>query len=79
MTNELRDRAIDLAASYFANWKAYEAALEYDDERNYRNRYEGAMQMAALLGIEEAEIEAYAWDKWGKEIGRLYEDNHATW
>lgn len=79
MTNELRDRAINLAASYFANWKACEAALEHDDARAYRNRYEGAMQMAALLGIEEAEIEAYAWDKWGDLIGRLYDDNHATW
>lgn len=78
MTNEMRNRMIDLAASYFANWQASMAALETDEERDYCNRYEGAMQMAALLGIEEKEIQDYAWGKWGEEIGRLYDENHAT-
>ena len=79
MTNEMRSKAIELAASYLANWKASAAALEPDEERDYRNRYEGAMRMAALLGIEESEIEATAWRLWGDEIKQAFEANNATW
>lgn len=79
MMNEIKSKAIELAASYFANWKASEAALEYDDARDYRNRYDGARQMAALMGIEESEIEETAWKLYGEEIGKIYNENNATW
>ena len=78
MTNELRNKIIDLAASYFANWQACLAALEYDEAREYGDRYEGAMRTAALIGIEESEIKDHAWRKWGDEIGKLYDGNHAS-
>ena len=76
---DVRIRMIDLAASYFASWRHAMAAMEVDDERDYRCRYEGAQRAAALLGIEEREIEDYAWAKWGDEIGKIYTENHQTW
>lgn len=79
MTNEIREKAIELAASYFANWKACEAEHEYDDAAGYKNTYEGAMRMAAIMGIEASEIEDAAWKLYGDEIGKAYEDNNATW
>lgn len=85
MTNEIRSRAIELAASYYANWQACRAASEHDDARDYRNKYEGALRMAVLMGIGEdecaieREIEKTAYRLWGDEIGKIYETNNATW
>lgn len=74
--DDVKSRVIDLAASYFANWRAAMAAHEADDERDYRCKYEGAQLTAALLGIEEREIEEHAWKKWGDEIGRVYAEEN---
>lgn len=79
MTNEIRAKALEVAAGFYANWKACLAALEYDEERDYRNKYDGARQMAAIMGIEESEIEEMAWRLYGNEIGMLYDENNATW
>ena len=77
--NEIRQKSTELAASYFANWKAAAAALDYDEERKYYNMYEAARCMAALMDIEEKEIQALAWSKYGEEIGKIYDENNATW
>jgi hypothetical protein len=79
MNNETREKAIKLAASYFANWKYYAAALEPDEERRYSDKYDGAVRMAALIGIDEKEIEDAAWALYGDEIRSAYEANNATW
>lgn len=83
MTNEIRAKAIKLAASYYANWKACDAALE--DGSGYHYKYDGALRMAILLlGVEdegafEEEVKATAYRLWGDEIGKIYEANNATW
>lgn len=74
--DDVKNRVIDLAASYYAMWRAAMAAHEVDDERDYRCRFEGAQLTAALLGIEEREIVEHAWKKWGDEIGRAYADEN---
>lgn len=87
MKNEIRAKAIELAASYYANWKVCEAALEHREGWDYRNKYEGAMRMAILLGVDngegedkiEREIKDTAYRLWGDEIEKAYEDNNATW
>lgn len=79
MTNEMRTKAVNLAASYFANWKYYEATLDFDEARKYYNKYEAAANMAALMGIEAREIEETAWAQYGNEIGQAHATNNATW
>lgn len=87
MTNEIRTKAIELAASYYANWQVCEAEMEYSEGREYRNRYEGALRMAILLGVDngdgenaiESEIKDTAYRLWGDEIRKAYEANNATW
>lgn len=79
MDNEMRTKVINLAASYFANWKYYSVTHEYDEAARYSAKYDGAKCAAALLGIEEAEIEEAAWKQYGDEIGKAYEANNATW
>lgn len=87
MTNEIREKAIELAASYYANWKACEAALERDEGWEYRNKYEGALRMAILLGVDngegeseiEREIKDTAYSLWGDEIRKAHEGNNITW
>lgn len=76
---DVRSQIIELAAAYFANWKYSMATLDVDNERDYRCRYEGAQRTAALLGIEEREIEDYAWTKWGDEIAKAHTENNPTW
>lgn len=78
-SNDVRNRVINLAASYFANWQHSMAIHEVDNERDYRCRYEGAQRAAAILGIEEEEIEEYAWAKWGDEIAKAHTENNPTW
>lgn len=75
---ETRAKLIELAASYFAQWKYDDANLDYFEGGRYREKYDGACRMAEILGIEEAEIERYAWQKWSNEIGEAYESNHNT-
>lgn len=75
---ETREKLINLAAGLFAQWKYDEANLDYFDAGRYHEKYDGARQMAAILGITEAEIEKRAWDKWAYAIGEAYEANHNT-
>lgn len=87
MANENRAKIIELVASYYANWQACEAALEYDEGNEYRNRYEGALRTALLMGLDngkgedgfEWEIKDTAYRLWGDEIVKVYEANNATW
>ena len=78
MNPEIRTKAVALAASYFANWKASAAEHDYDSEREYYHKYDGARAMAALLGIEAQEIENTAWKMYGDEIRKVYDANNAT-
>ena len=73
-----RNRAIEIAASYFADWKL--AAVEHraNDERMYHAKYDAARQMAALLDIDEETIQTTAWRKYGGEIAKAHEENNAT-
>lgn len=77
--SDVRAKAINLAASYYANWQYSRVSLNYDAERDYRNKYDGALCMARLLGIEAAEIERTAWRRYGEEIGKAHKANNATW
>lgn len=87
MTNEIRTKAIELAANYYANWQVCEAEMKYSEGCEYRNRYEGALRMAILLGVDngqgeneiEREIKQTAYQLWGDEIDKVYEANNATW
>lgn len=76
---DIRQKAIELAATLFANWKAYESEHDYAESARYRDKYMGAECMAKLMGITSDEIEQYAWKTYGSEIGRIYEENNATW
>ena len=77
-STEIRAKALNLAASYFANWKASAAEHDYDAEREYYHKYDAARCMAAIIGIEEQEIEDTAWKMYGDEIRKLYDENNAT-
>lgn len=87
MTSEIRTKAIELASSYYANWQACEAALEHKEAWDYRNKYEGSLRMAVLMGIDngdgegelEREIKETAYRLWGDVIGKAYKENNATW
>lgn len=89
MINEIITKAVNLAASYYAEWKACSAAHEYFEERIYRERYEGAFRVVVLLynSVDatkdelkiEAEIKDVAYDLYGEEIQKIYESNNATW
>lgn len=89
MTSEIITKAVNLAASYYAEWMACNAALEYDDARDYRNRYEGAFRAVVLLynSVEaekdeleiESEIKNTAYDLYGDEIKKIHEANNASW
>lgn len=78
MINEIITKAVNLAASYYAEWQACSAAHEYFEERIYRDRYEGAFRVVVLLynSVDankyelkiEAEIKDAAYDLYGEEI-----------
>ena len=76
MNEAMKSKMIDLAASYYANQVCEEAAAHYEAAKAYGNKFEGAVQMAALVGIEEAEIKEYAWRKWGQAMQEAADELH---
>ena len=87
MDNTTRDKAVNLIASYFANWKACDAAQNYKEGREYYAKYSGALQLALLLGVDndagenalETEIQSTAYKLYGDAISTAYNDTFPTW
>lgn len=63
---DTRQAIIEVAASYYANWKIAHISRELSDL--HLGYYNGALNIAKLLGITEEEIIDTAYKLYGKTI-----------